>query len=404
MSLSRRLFILTLMMVGLNAQLAARQWASSDGRRTFEGELVKYTPPYVTVKKPNDELITFQDTILSSRDLEYCQFASRILKEAAYDTTLSVLDFYDGGMVCQTFSKPFEHKEHIFVWGKGFQSQLRKGQSIQTTLFRSGICTINDGTRRRDVRAYSLELDEAILRSPSLNSKPEFMNTPTQPSPERRAPPPADTPDSEKGPKGFGTGFAITSNGWVVTNEHVIHGHTHVTLLHNDNVYQARVAVVDAENDLALLKTEATTIPLALAFTQTPSLGDEVTVGGFPNPEIQGRSLKLTRGIISSLNGYLDDERLYQMDAAIQPGNSGGPVIDHHGRVVGVVTASLVDNPELGIRAQNVNYSIKLPLLITLMGKVEGLVPMVRDVDASSSSGKLGDLLQDSTYLIIVGL
>ena len=97
---------------------------------------------------------------------------------------------------------------------------------------------------------------------------------------------------------------------------------------------------------------------------------------GYPRPRLQGARQKATFGRVNSAKGIHDDISNVQVDLPIQPGNSGGPLIDSKGRAVGVVASTL------GLHSQNVNYAIKIDLLHTLIGTVPDLNA------ASSSSGR----------------
>jgi S1-C subfamily serine protease len=97
---------------------------------------------------------------------------------------------------------------------------------------------------------------------------------------------------------------------------------------------------------------------------------------GFPNPGVQGLQPKLTRGKISSLAGVQDDPGEYQISVPVQPGNSGGAVVDEHGNVVGIVAARLSDQAALatsGMTAQDVNYAVKSFRARDLIDKISGL-------------------------------
>lgn len=134
--------------------------------------------------------------------------------------------------------------------------------------------------------------------------------------------------------KSSGTGFSITSDGLIVTNNHVIEGAKSVKILgvNGDfsNALNAKVVIVDANNDLAILKIDDTNFKTInkVSFTiktTTSSVGENVIVLGYPMRATMGDEIKLTTGIISSKTGFKGDVTSYQISAPIQPGNSGGP-------------------------------------------------------------------------------
>ena len=133
----------------------------------------------------------------------------------------------------------------------------------------------------------------------------------------------------------------------------------------------------DKKNDLALLKmtSEKTksllvklgikVVPLAskgLLRSDDVELGEKVMVAGFPYGELFSNAVKVTRGIVSAIRGIGDDSGQFQIDAAVQPGNSGGPVYDEKGNIVGVVVAQLNKlkmAKAIGSLPENVNFGIK---------------------------------------------
>ena len=139
-----------------------------------------------------------------------------------------------------------------------------------------------------------------------------------------------------------GTGFFVSNNGHLVTNYHVVESTKEilVTLRDGDRL-PARVVRSDPANDLALLKIDAPTNGLSIRNTETLAVGEDVFTVGYPLPDLQGQDQKATFGRVNSLTGLLGDVRFIQIDVPIQPGNSGGPLIDSAGRVVGIVTARL---------------------------------------------------------------
>ena len=151
---------------------------------------------------------------------------------------------------------------------------------------------------------------------------------------------------------GSGSGFFITADGYFITNHHVIDGAEEVAVLYSNKTYMASVVAKSKDKDLALLKMDGTFCPVRVAGTNQCRVGQSVFLAGYPKPEYQGLEVKVTKGIISSLSGFVGRCDLYQVDAAIQSGNSGGPAGDENGNAVGVAVATLRG-------AQLVTYIIK---------------------------------------------
>ena len=164
-----------------------------------------------------------------------------------------------------------------------------------------------------------------------------------------------------------GSGFFINKYGDLITNYHVIDGCDVVKVRHNNEIYNSSVVVFDSKNDLAVVSTELdASVFSTLSPQQYPSLGEEVTVLGYPLNSMLGSSLKLTTGILSSHTGIRGDSSVYQISAPIQSGNSGGPVYDEAGEVLGVAVSTLdplVMAKHTGSLPQNVNYAVKSTVL-----------------------------------------
>lgn len=166
--------------------------------------------------------------------------------------------------------------------------------------------------------------------------------------------------------KSSGTGFLISSKGYFVTNHHVISDAKEIWIEANINnqkrVLKAKVEIMDKDNDLAILKVDGQTFSQAVfGFkTQTVDVGSSVFAMGYPLLSVLGDELKITDGIVSSKTGYQGDISTYQISAPIQPGNSGGPLFDKKGYLVGVTNAGVPG-------ADNVGYAIKASYLQNLI-------------------------------------
>jgi len=133
---------------------------------------------------------------------------------------------------------------------------------------------------------------------------------------------------------------------------------------------------MDVVNDIALLKVSGSFHYLPLGNASSVKLGSMVFTIGYPEPDIQGIEPKLTKGEINSLAGLRDDPRKFQISAPIQPGNSGGPIVDELGNVVGIVESSLDVGKifaSTGGLPQNVNYALKISYARVLLEMISPL-------------------------------
>ena len=165
----------------------------------------------------------------------------------------------------------------------------------------------------------------------------------------------ATAPSSQKGVSG--SGVFVSKRGDVLTNEHVIQGCEKIRI--QPLGLDAKVVAKDAKNDLALLKLEGQiTTPVKLRSGRGIRLGDELVAIGYPLRGLLSSGPIVTTGIVNALSGVNDDTSVFQMSATVQPGSSGGPVVDMTGSLVGLVKARLL--PNTPIAAQNVNFGINL--------------------------------------------
>ncbi len=182
---------------------------------------------------------------------------------------------------------------------------------------------------------------------------------PQRPAAPRRAAPGAKTPEREG--LADGTGFFITHAGHVLTAEHVVRDCKALKVQAvGEAASRATVIAVSKSDDLALLKAETRSAAVA-PFRPAPlRLGEQVVVFGFPLQGIVSSSGNLTTGNVAALAGYRDDHRLIQFTAPVQPGNSGGPVFDLRGHVIGIVVARLgAARDAAGTIPQNINFAVK---------------------------------------------
>ncbi|MEC9344832.1 MAG: serine protease [Pseudomonadota bacterium] len=233
--------------------------------------------------------------------------------------------------------------------------------------------------------AFGMSLDEAKAELGTLRvavaEKPDL---------------PVYRPKETRKEKGFstGTGFFISASGHAITNFHVIEGTTDLAAYIGDRVVPMKIIRTDPANDVAVLKADIVSKPLPIVPSVSTQRGADVFTLGYPRIDIQGQEQKATFGRVNALSGIDDDVRFIQVDVPIQPGNSGGPLFDDQGRVIGIVTQTLNSITALienGSLPQNVNYAVKSDYAL----------PLLSDIELSQSGGTSGkrftELVADAT-------
>ena len=198
-----------------------------------------------------------------------------------------------------------------------------------------------------------------------------------------------------------GSGFAVTSDGYVVTNYHVIDGCTNVKIHDKGNAILATLVTFDPKNDIALLKGNFKPRSYYPLSRKSPKLLTEVYVAGHPFGQEISTSVKVTKGIISSLTGIANNFSNLQIDAALQPGNSGGPIMNDKGNVIGVAVAKLdletiVD--EFGVVPENVNFGVKSNVVLNILESENIDIPEPNNNSIPTS--ELGEMITDGTYYL----
>jgi hypothetical protein len=198
-----------------------------------------------------------------------------------------------------------------------------------------------------------------------------------------------------------GSGFAVSSIGHVITNYHVIEGCQNVKIHHNGKSIPATIVTFDPKSDLALLKGEFRPSSVFSLSKEKPELLQDVYVAGFPFGRKISTSVKVTKGIISSLTGIGNDFSNIQIDAALQPGNSGGPIVNDKGNIVGVAVAKLDLKQVLkkwGVVPENTNFGIKTSVVKNILESKGVSLPLPNARSVSKS--KLGKLISGATYYL----
>ncbi len=206
-------------------------------------------------------------------------------------------------------------------------------------------------------------------------------------------------------PESSGTGFFITEDGYLITNEHVAGSGAQVRLVTEAGLIPAKVVKADSANDLALVKAEGKFAALPLVSSRVVKMGSTVATVGFPNIGLQGFAPKLAKGEIAALSGAQDDARYFQISVPVQPGNSGGALVDDRGNAVGVVAAKLSAEAALamsGALPENVNYAVKSSLLINFLESVPEVAAKLKE--PRTKDRKFEDVVQSAEKAAVLVL
>ena len=263
----------------------------------------------------------------------------------------------------------------------------------------------------------------AQLPNTSKTTPPITLPTPNPPPPlVKKKPKTNPSPPTKSG--SIGSGLFVSKLGHLITNEHVVRDCRSVTV--GDNAKkQVTVTVVetDKRTDLALLKISTTDmasadtkslisklsikiVPLAswgLLRSDDVELGERVLVAGYPYGEIFSSTVKVTLGIVSAIRGMGDDSGQFQLDAAVQAGNSGGPIYDENGNIVGVVVAQLNKlkvAKAIGSLPENVNFGIKASTVRQFLTS-SGLPTKWSTRSRSMSTKNLAKIAKNQTVMVV---
>jgi serine protease Do len=192
-----------------------------------------------------------------------------------------------------------------------------------------------------------------------------------------------------------GTGFFVAPKR-VLTNNHVVSGCTKAIQVRypDGRPYTATISGQDPNNDLVLLQTDMDNLSTA-AFEPRPQVGDQVATYGFPYSGVL--SPNCTLGHVTSLIGMKDDTRFLQMSTPVQPGNSGGALLDMPGGVVGVVVGQL--SAIAKSFPQNVNFAIQPSLVMNFLS-VKGVIPKYNTTGAQKPAYEVCDIAKKFTVQV----
>jgi len=244
----------------------------------------------------------------------------------------------------------------------------------------------------KTVHAYTTDLGVAVARvrqSFNLYDPPDQGVDATLPSAPETTSQGSDA-SSQVVQVGSATGFFVTTDGYILTCYHAVKDGIGFLILKNDGAVEpASIVAFDETSDLALLKADCVSTPVNFGRMADIQLGQSVFTIGYPSPQLQGLDAKVTKGVISSLTGLHGDVKVLQIDAAIQPGNSGGPLVTENGKVVGVVNAQANEvfySRVTGSAPQNVNFAVKREFVMAFLQSQAEVASNLQTLGSGSTS------------------
>ena len=199
-----------------------------------------------------------------------------------------------------------------------------------------------------DIKSIKLPINAAEF---DLSQKKcQFMDGENKTADSAIAKPTVKTPDSNS----TGSGFAVNSSGFIVTNEHVVADCKLIKLREGKRIYAGTIVSKNKELDLAIAKIASAKNTHYVHFATNIRTGDDVVALGVPLGNALGSEIKVTTGNISAMVGLLGDGKTLQFTAPIQPGSSGGPLLNRKGALVGVNSSGL-----RGADFENINFAVK---------------------------------------------
>lgn len=216
--------------------------------------------------------------------------------------------------------------------------------------------------------------------------------------------PPRRTQNKKSEWTGSGSGILIDNNGYLITNFHVVEESDKITVScpkRGELNLEAKIVMKDKNNDLAILKiidssfkSSSNETPFSIS-SALEDVGSNVFTLGYPLAlSNMGQEAKYTEGSISSKTGYDDDVSMYQISVPVQPGNSGGPLFNENGELVGIITAKIVAKD-----IENVSYAIKANYATSLLQSANEEISL----PSGQTNGNVKELIKvfdDYVYLI----
>jgi S1-C subfamily serine protease len=199
--------------------------------------------------------------------------------------------------------------------------------------------------------------------------------------------------DNKVVPAGSGSGFFVSNEGHVITNHHVVDGCNTTKVSFQGNQVDAQILAVDKMNDIAILKTNIKPDSIFPISNEDVSLLEDVVVAGYPLGKQVSSAIKTHKGVVTALAGAGDNYSNFQTDASINAGNSGGPIMNQKGNIVGIAVATWVEE---GV--QGVHFGIKSSTLKTFANSNSLKFSQANNRELSNKD--LGKLITEATVYL----
>ena len=285
-----------------------------------------------------------------------------------------------------------DEDDHYFADSRNrgtLERLLERGQADPNT-----VQAIVNGTPLVRVEVYRGNRgDFVIVRLVSSAAPNTSPSTPPNAERQQQSSPPREV---------SGTGFFVSANGHVVTNFHVVKECTTFNVSSNTGTTtNTHLMASDSTNDLAVLSTQLTptTVP---AFDSRVRVGDNIFVYGFPLAGLLATAGNFTTGNITATAGLNDNTSMFQISAPVQPGSSGGPLVDQFGNVIGVIVSKLDALRVAKVTEdipQNVNFAIKASVAISFL-ESHGLDPVIEASKRRLEPANIAELVKQFTVRV----
>jgi S1-C subfamily serine protease len=257
-------------------------------------------------------------------------------------------------------SFPFSNISSFLIYKKASRLRFYIVGATSLPFDLTGFAAASDVLHQCYRHQMGLDADAAISSTVVVGPKSDVSKTVVRPSSNPNQAKSALSSDKEAS----GSGVVINKQGQIITNAHVIENCGRLAAgVTSRTVVPAKIIAVDERNDLAVIQPD-TIIGEPIIFREGKGLrpGEDIVALGYPYSGLLASEANVGRGSVTALSGLMDDSRFVQISAPIQPGNSGGPLLDMQGRLGGINTSTL--NALLMVKAtgsvpQNVNFSIK---------------------------------------------